>query len=282
MHAAVLRNNSVFPTLCHDECGWDASGIRGTLDDRTIRAAFFGGRIDMLIEENWVDNDGIRINFFQSKPEKAGKTPLLICPGLSESAEEYINLISSLQDNRCIALSFRGRGKSDSPLTGYSLEDHVSDIAAVVKQLELDDFCLMGYSRGVSYALGYAIHNHGNIKGLIIEEYPAQHKQMPSGWGEEYLLSPWGERMNPHAVMGIELESRQIDFQSNLAKLDCSALIMRGGNEGSLLSDDDIKCYGRCFRDVRLEVFEDAGHDIQTEYFDRFVKVINAFLIELG
>lgn len=131
MHAAVLRNNSVFPTLCHDECGWDASGIRGTLDDRTIRAAFFGGRIDMLIEENWVDNDGIRINFFQSKPEKAGKTPLLICPGLSESAEEYINLISSLQDNRCIALSFRGRGKSDSPLTGYSLEDHVSDIAAV-------------------------------------------------------------------------------------------------------------------------------------------------------
>jgi len=88
--------------------------------------------------------------------------------------------------------------------------------------------------------------------------------------------------MNPHAVMGIELESRQVNFQGNLAKLDCSALIMRGGNEGSLLSDDDIICYGRCLRDVRLEVFEDAGHDIQTEHFDRFVKVINAFLKELG
>jgi pimeloyl-ACP methyl ester carboxylesterase len=179
-------------------------------------------------------------------------------------------------------LSFRGRGKSDSPLTGYSLEDHVSDIAAVVRQLELDDFYLMGYSRGVSYALGYAIHHHKNIKGLIIEEYPAQHKQMPSGWGEKYLLSPWGGKMNSQAVMGIEIESRQVDFQDNLANLDCPTLIMRGGNEGSLLSDDDIKCYGRCLRNIRLEVFEDAGHDIQTEYFDRFVKVINAFLIELG
>ena len=140
----------------------------------------------------------------------------------------------------------------------------------------------MGYSRGVSYALGYAIHRHKDIKGLIIEEYPAQHKQMPSGRGEEYLSSPWGKRMNSNVVMGIELESRQVDFQDNLTNLDCSALIMRGGKEGSLLSDDDIKSYGRCLKEFRLEVFEDAGHDIQTEYFDRFVEVINAFLIELG
>lgn len=88
--------------------------------------------------------------------------------------------------------------------------------------------------------------------------------------------------MNPRAVMGIELESRQVDFQGNLAILDCSALILRGRNEGSLLSDDDIISYSRCLRDVRLEGFEDAGHDIQTEHFARFVQVINVFLIELG
>ncbi|HEY8889771.1 MAG TPA: alpha/beta hydrolase, partial [Clostridium sp.] len=127
-----------------------------------------------------------------------------------------------------------------------------------------------------------AIHHHGNIKGLIIEEYPAQHKQMPSGWGEEYLSTPWGERMQTHTVMEIELESRQVDFEGDLVKLDCLSLIMWGGSEGSILSDDDMECYSRCLRNIRLEVFEDAGHDIQTEHFDRFVKVINAFLIELG
>lgn len=237
--------------------------------------------MDVFIEEGWIDNGGVRINYFLSNPEKVGIAPLFICPGLSESAEDYLKLMSALENNRCIALSFRGRGKSDAPLSGYSLEDHVSDIVSVVTHLGLDDVYLMGYSRGVSYALGYAIQHHENIKGLIIEEYPAKHKQMPSGWGKEYLLTPWGERMKPHGVMGIELESRHVDFQSDLVKLNCPTLIMRGGSEGSLLTDDDIDIYVKSFRDARLEAFDNAGHDIQTECFDRFVKVIRHFLIEL-
>lgn len=105
---------------------------------------------------------------------------------------------------------------------------------------------------------------------------------MSPGWGKEYILSPLlNEKMWRHALMGIELESRQVNYRDDLPKLDCPTLIMRGENEGSLLSDDDVKFYVEGLSDARLEVFNDAGHDIQKDQFYRFVKVINNFLKEV-
>ena len=54
---------------------------------------------------------------------------------------------------------------------GYTLEDHISDIDAVIKHLGLKEFILFGYSRGVSYTIGYAIQNASLLKGLIIGDF---------------------------------------------------------------------------------------------------------------
>ncbi|MBT2760598.1 alpha/beta hydrolase, partial [Paenibacillus sp. ISL-20] len=82
-------------------------------------------------------------------------TPLLICPGLSETAEEYQDLLEYLMPRRCIVLSFRGRGQSGTPPNGYDLKDHVTDIESVVKSTGITPFHLYAFSRGVSYALEY-------------------------------------------------------------------------------------------------------------------------------
>jgi pimeloyl-ACP methyl ester carboxylesterase len=239
----------------------------------------------MPVHESWTSNGDVKIHVLQSNPHEQSKPPLLICPGLSEPAENYIPFMSALEDRRCITFSFRGRGKSDAPKTGYSLEDHVQDIEAVVTHFHLQNFYLMGYSRGVSYALGYAIRHPQFLKGLILAEYTAEHKKMPGGWAEAYLTADWGgtlgsDLMNPHVVMGIERESKQVEFRDDLQNIHCPVLIIRGTREESLLSAEQAQVYVDCMKNVRVKVFEKADHALKDEDFEKFVSTIQNFLFE--
>ncbi len=111
------------------------------------------------------NNDGVMLHYLDSATSSS-LVPVLICPGLSETAEEYSDMIEYLSPRRCIVLSFRGRGQSDTPASGYNLADHVADIECVVKAADLNRFHLFSYSRGVSYALGtYVRMPYGESRG---------------------------------------------------------------------------------------------------------------------
>ncbi|ERI08541.1 alpha/beta fold hydrolase [Aneurinibacillus aneurinilyticus] len=237
------------------------------------------------LKEDCFFNQGIKLHYLDSNPNNKDHVPLLICPGLSEPAENYVPLLSSLPTRRGIALSFRGRGKSDSPQKGYSLENHISDLESLVQHLGIKTFYLMGYSRGVSYALGYALQYPKCVKGLLLAEYPAEHKKMPEGWADEYLASYWGDTqgsslLQAHVVKGIQKESKQIDFWGELDKIECPTIIMRGTEEESLLSDEEIARYRACLQSVpsHIEVFEGAGHTIKDSHHEKFVGVVEQFL----
>ncbi len=232
----------------------------------------------MSIREGWADNKGVAIHFIDSYEDNDTHIPLFICPGLSESAEDYNNLQGLLAPRRCIAMSFRGRGRSDCPEQGYSLEDHAGDIEAVINHLKLKEFFLLGYSRGASYTIDYAIRNNRLIRGLIIAEYPALHKKMYDGWAEELLRTYPDTRLKYKAAIGIERESRDVDFSNLLYKLDCPTLIMRGMKDSSLLSEEAAEIYLKCISKCRIETFENAGHDIQTDDFESYIKSIKGFI----
>ncbi|HYF81860.1 MAG TPA: alpha/beta hydrolase [Clostridia bacterium] len=232
----------------------------------------------MIIREGWVDNKGVMIHYLESYESEGNLTPLFICSGLSESAEDYTNLMHVLAPRRCIVLSFRGRGKSDCPENGYSLEDHVSDIESVIIHLGLENFYLLGYSRGVSYTIDYAIHNNMKIKGLIIEEYPALHKKMTEGWADGFFNVFPDTNIKYAAILGIERESKQVDFSNLLHVIECPTLVMRGMKDSSQLTDEAVEVYLNNISNCRVEVFENAGHRILVDDFDRFIETINTFL----
>lgn len=238
----------------------------------------------IIIREGFADNNEVRIHYIDSNPNDTSLTALVICPGLSEPAEDYLKLVSSLSPRRVVVLSFRGRGKSDSPHKGYSLEHHIGDINAVIKAVGLQKFCLMGYSRGVSYALGYGLENPNFLIGLILEEYPAEHKQMPKGWANEYisfLKRDPSNQIKLDAILGIEEESHQVSFWSQLSKIKCPVLIMRGSGQESQLSPQQVDMYLTHWKNAKIEVFNGSGHDIQTDNYDEFVQVIKDFMESL-
>ncbi|MFC5528298.1 alpha/beta fold hydrolase [Cohnella yongneupensis] len=236
----------------------------------------------MKAESKIADNNGVRIHYLDSNSDSS-MVPVLICPGLSETAEEYTDLMAYMMPRRCVALSFRGRGGSDTPEAGYDLAQHIVDIECVVQAAGLNRFHLYAYSRGVSYALGYAENNLSRISSLIVQDYPAMHKRMPDGWANQYISSylvPFSRQRNirPEAIRGIQLESEHLQFNYALPK---KLLVLRGMLEDSLLDDEGVDGYRKLNADVIVKNFERSGHDIRSTERDHLYKTIGDFINSL-
>lgn len=228
-----------------------------------------------------VDNNNVMIHYYDSL-EKSDKKliPLIVCPGLSETAEEYIDLLEAISPRRCILISFRGRGKSDTPDIGYNLEDHVSDIKSVVQHAGVELFHLFGYSRGVAYALGYARRYKDQIKSLILGDYPPEHRAMPQDWPEDYInnyLIPYNrtENIRPKAVRGIQRESSQISLESQFSN---HVLVARGKLKESLVNDIDLSRYKTMCCKLLIKEYLLSGHNIKGTEKELFYSDVVNFL----
>lgn len=235
------------------------------------------------MQENWIRHKEVTLHYIDSNPDCKNSAPLIISPGLSESAENYTALMDSLLPKRCITLSHRGRGKSSAPEQGYTLEHHIADIEAVVDYFQLKNFYLMGYSRGVSYALGYAVKHSASLKGLILAEYPPEHKKMPDGWADQYLTTHWGndlgaDIMEEQVVKAIEQESEYVNFRSHLYSIKCPVLIMRGVLNESLLTKEQAEGYEDAWKECWIEVFEKSGHTLKESEEEKFAAALKLFL----
>lgn len=235
----------------------------------------------MTLRSEVATRDGIDIHYLDSLPESdPSLVPLLICPGLSETAEEYQDMIEHLLPRRVIALSFRGRGRSDTPESGYDLKDHVADIESVIEHAGLQQFYLYGYSRGVSYALEYTKRHPERVARLIILDYPPEHKAMPLDWVAAYIdhyLVPTNRlnQIRPAAVIGIQIDSskQQIAFP-----FDRPVLVMRGLLDDSLMSDRDVEAYRKQFPNAHVVGFAKSGHDVRHSESTSFYQTIIEFM----
>ena len=241
----------------------------------------------MQIIERKVDNHGVAIHYIESiidHSNESTKAPLLIIPGFTESAEDYIDIIKTIEDRKCVVITLRGRGQSDAPESCYTLEDHVSDIKAVVDHLALDEIYVLGYSRGVSYMIDYALNNLQKIKGMIIGDYPGMHTRLVERWVDMFInLPPWRgksalERMPRHAIEAIQRESVEKSFYEALKTVKVPVLLLKGDQNGSLLSDEARTLYFEVLEDVRLFVFEGCAHDLFKPDAKHFTQVVKEFV----
>ncbi|MDI4646914.1 alpha/beta fold hydrolase [Cohnella hashimotonis] len=232
------------------------------------------------------DLNGLRIHYLDTLQESdASLVPVFVCPGLSETAEEYEDFIAEMLPRRVIVLSFRGRGRSDTPLSGYDLQDHVADIESVVQQLQLTKFHLYGYSRGVSYALAYARRHPHRIASIIVQDYPAEHKAMTAEWPRSYIdeyLIPTNRlstNIRAEAVHGIQKDSTACEITFSFEK---PVLVMRGLLEDSLISDEELLPYRLHFSNLRIENFTKSGHNIRGSEKEKLDRTIKDFLAGVG
>ncbi len=102
--------------------------------------------------------------------EWPGKGPAVVCiHGLTANHTCWQSAADALTpDYRLIAYDLRGRGESDKPPKGYSLEIHAKDLAALLDHLGLPRAIIMGHSLGAHIGLYFAVHFPKRVRKLIL------------------------------------------------------------------------------------------------------------------
>jgi pimeloyl-ACP methyl ester carboxylesterase len=115
-------------------------------------------------------SDGLALRVLEWGTETA--PPVVMLHGIRGYARTFAGLAAALLPGfRTIAYDQRGRGESDwDPARRYHTDAYVRDLEAVVRELSLERFDLLGHSMGGIAAMVYAAANSHRIRRLVIED----------------------------------------------------------------------------------------------------------------
>jgi pimeloyl-ACP methyl ester carboxylesterase len=149
----------------------------------------------------------------------------------------------------------------------------------VVESLQLEPFCLLAHSLGVPVAIAYAARNRERMKALILLDYPARYPARSAAWLERALPFARERGIPEHVVKAIAGEAERTELWDELRAIARPILLVKGGRSPAISYEDLHR-----FREtpgVRVEVFEESGHEIHQPDYGRFIGTIEGFLAEL-
>lgn len=98
---------------------------------------------------------------------------LVLLPGPTDSWRSYEPVLRAISRSiRTIAVSQRGHGDSDKPVTGYRVEDFASDVVPLLDALGVQQAVLAGHSGSCMVVRRVAIERPDRIAGLVLEASP--------------------------------------------------------------------------------------------------------------
>ena len=123
---------------------------------------------------SYTDNSGIRIHF----EAEGNGPPLVLMHGMGGSIQNWYRAgyVERLKETyRLILIDSRGFGDSDRPqeAADYSREAKVSDVCAVLDELNIDRAHYWGYSMGASIGWALGMLRPDRVRSLVLGGYPA-------------------------------------------------------------------------------------------------------------
>ena len=236
-----------------------------------------------------INNNGTEIEYYVSNQVNDNAT-LIISMGVWEPASRALPLIQRLTERHCIALSYRGRGGSSTPMSGFDWQPHATDLASILEHESVNKPVFLGFSKGVSYMLGYLSSNHELAEGIIIIDYPAIHIKAEKGYGKFWSNMIYnGFRLNnyvtAHTLEGIESESTHKEFYKDLSKVKCPIWVFRGTDSESTIpsnvTDDDMLKYKSSIKNLEVVDFKYSGHMILDEELGKACSAIKGILSKI-
>jgi pimeloyl-ACP methyl ester carboxylesterase len=106
----------------------------------------------------------------------SGNLPVVFTHSFGGDVSHWANQLSHIRETRrAVALDFRGHGKSDASRNShFAAESLANDIVAIVDELDLDKFVLVGHSMGGSAAIAYADSHANRVAGLVLAGTPGK------------------------------------------------------------------------------------------------------------
>jgi pimeloyl-ACP methyl ester carboxylesterase len=103
----------------------------------------------------------------------ARDTALVLLPGPTDSWRSYQPVLDRLPPTLpTVAVSLRGHGDSDKPMSGYGVEDYAGDVALLLDALGIERAVLAGHSGSCFAARRVAFDHPERVAGLVLEASP--------------------------------------------------------------------------------------------------------------
>jgi 3-hydroxybutyrate dehydrogenase len=121
----------------------------------------------------FVNTNGIRLHYL----EFAGDGPtVILMHGLTANAHAFDGLMAEGLSPafHVLSIDLRGRGQSDQPAQGYSMEDHAKDIVGLMDAIGIDSAIIGGHSFGALLTLYLAANYPDRVEKLILMDAAAR------------------------------------------------------------------------------------------------------------
>lgn len=226
----------------------------------------------MTYTEDFADNTGVRIHCLEFCAEDT-RLPLVIVPGMINSAEEVAEMIGEQLSRHTIILSVRGRGKSDSPAAGWTFEDQASDVAAAIKHFNLPEIALFGHSVGSSFAIGALPVQSTSVRAFIVGDYAPFYPPFSEAWAAN--VRTYAERqITEVALDGIVREAAYVTLVDQLKLVEDRLFAITGDEDKSLLEPQYIAKLQELFPKITIERLTGLTHEFMSDDPARSVEAI--------
>lgn len=252
-----------------------------------------------------VDADGVSLQTYRT----GSGPPIVFLHGYYDDGRRWVRLADELRDDHeVVAFDMRGHGQSDAPEAGYSVDDRLQDIAAVIDHLDLTDPVLVGHSMGATTAGWYAARDSEQVRGVVLVDPECFH-ELPDMDADEleaavrehfegsdaqtvesivedhydHLERDQAERLaeasltvSEHAVVQLARESYPTPLADQFPALECPTLVLR--------SDRDVETRVRDLEaaatlpDGRLVHVPNAGHYVFLDEYEAACTELQTFL----
>lgn len=123
-----------------------------------------------FLKPAWVDLDRVSLRYAVSGNPAPDTPPIVLLHEMAASMETWEPAIEVLaRDHHVIAYDWRGCGGSEKIVGSVSIDDHVNDLMALLRMLDLDRKPIIaGIAVGGAIAASFAAAHPDEIAGLII------------------------------------------------------------------------------------------------------------------
>jgi len=251
--------------------------------------------------------NGVGIHYLRTG---GGKPPVVLLHGLLGSGECWTPLARALEREFDVVMpDARGHGGSSAPLHGYRYDDLASDVAGLVRALELTDPVLLGHSMGGMTAAVVAARRAAGLRGLVLVDptflSPERQREVrDSDVAEQHrralalsksdLVAQARERHPRRSPEIIELQA-DARLNTRMAAFDVltppnpdAVEVMRAVDVPTLLvvGDSPVVTLEAAAElravnpRLRVKQIEDAGHGLPFDQPERLAEVVLPFLRE--
>lgn len=234
------------------------------------------------MQEYFVDNNGVNISYKTVNLSSSSKAPSIVfIHGALGSSDDWTTnsyLMKELSNAKAKSLYFinlRGRGNSDCPKSGFTVEDHISDIVSVIEQEKLNDIIFVTHSLGVPFAIGYALQATLNIMGVVVGDYVALVPPFHQNWLDTITSQLSNYNVSKGLPYHLYEEIKNTSYIDQLEKIKGPFLIIRGKDKGVLSSEQAVEMWS----EVKEKSFfsSQTGHDVfeNNETVNQVMRFIN-------